>query len=256
MLQYVVPALASLAGTGAKYAIGSRNRTSRFGDTARGRLLQRWKEEGKYSPETRAKMVGRVANNTAGIAANQKAGIRGYLASRGMSNSISGAKLISSPETQHMNAVSRASENIEMANDQSKKVAEESLAAGKDQYAQARKAERDQLNAELFGGVTAGVAGLAQGVDRGIAMSKLETIPGFKEYALANRAGVRLPYGGIHVPKDLPDIPNLSEMNEDDVWSWAMNYPDKDKAKMAIDFWMINRGQTPTGVTPEQVGGL
>lgn len=162
MALWAVPAIAQGVGAVASYFSARKNRTPRFEDTAQGRYLKKTSKQGVYTPYQQATVTAKAARGASAIANTQQSNMRGYLAARGMQNSVVGARALSEPQNNVQEITANAAENIALQNEQSKLAAKEAYLAGTDQARGIRQQEKSAATANLVGGL-AGAAGAAVG---------------------------------------------------------------------------------------------
>ena len=138
------PAAAMAAGSAINAGTQLLNRTPKFKHSARGRELTRQSREGAIP-------VGRIAARVGNQAASQQADIRGYLAARGQSGSIAGARALAQPGIESQ----RITGDLAERNELTKTSAREQLAAGTDQANAQRRGE----TIGAVGGLVSGLAG-------------------------------------------------------------------------------------------------
>ena len=150
-----ISAISSLVGH------AGRKKTPSFGNTPYGRYLQKVSEEGMYSPEVEREMVGRVAGQAGNISQIRKAGIRGQLESKGLGNSISGARLLSDPEREQQRTVTDYTSRLDEREGIAKGNALRDFAIGKTQSEGQKRMEDSQAKAKLIGGLGGAAASAA-----------------------------------------------------------------------------------------------
>ncbi len=164
------PALLAAGIQGGKSLIGwlqkRRNKIPSFGGTEYGKYLKGVSEMGIISPTEQSNLISRSASLSGNVAANNRAGIRGYLESRRMGNSIASASALAQPELQLQRDIYGTSQDIELENERSKSLAEEGYARESYQNMLQRKGQSRADFGELISGVadagTTGVLGYYQ----------------------------------------------------------------------------------------------
>ena len=161
---WVLPAV--MAGqAGLKY-LTSRSRTPAFEKTATGKRLSEISETGAISRAEQGGVIGQVASRASNVAQGRRAGIRGYLESRGMGSSVAGARALDAPGRDVQRSVAETTRGLGVANERTKNIAALGLAQGRDRSADIRRSERRQRTSDLIGGLTgaltAGITGTPQ----------------------------------------------------------------------------------------------
>jgi len=235
---FFIPAIGQSAASLLGYFL--RKKKPRYESTARGKYLMGLSRYGKYSPRARRSILGGVSRSTGNVAQQQKASIRGLLASRGLGESISGISLLSEPEIRRMAALANVEERLGRESELSKAGAREAFAAEKAQSEEQRRLEEQQARMSLLQGLT-GAAGQAY---QGYQLGKLagietkgpggEVIKPYKPLATAVAAGMKIPSFGYKYFIEQPEksesgMPDISGMSEEE-------------AERAILLWMLSGG--------------
>jgi len=153
------------AGIGAGQAIGGyfagrKDRKRKFGETARGRNLQKTVKEGAISPELMNQLLGRQNRALSGVSESEMSARRGEAVSAGLEGSIASRRFIREPALARQRQLGETSRGLAAENAQSKIDAERAFASEKTDYnEQQRAAKRDAL-VGLIGGVGGAAAGL------------------------------------------------------------------------------------------------
>lgn len=200
-------------GAGLSYLSARKNRTPGFQKTAYGKLLKERAKTGVYSPGRQRNIISRTGRAAGDAAYQNQQDIRGYLTSRGMENSISGAALMNQPNQDRLKAMAESSEKISMLNEQSKIDAESMFAQGINETDAIKRGEKQQAQQALISNMT----GAASGYMQNRAQQQQQTA---QQNALA-----------------IPE--NIFSMNEDEVLSWAAMYPDQERARKIVDLWFM-----------------
>jgi len=172
--------IALAAASGVK-ALGSyaynrykNNKRPKFGDSAYGEELQRIGREGKFSGNARNDIVGRTARESANIGQTGKASFAGRLASQGLEGSVAGQRGLNEFDIQRQEDVSRAGQDVELQNEQSK--VDANLSYGQQLLADEQGlSDRHQQNAgQLISGLGSAAAQGITGYFQGKAMTLAE----------------------------------------------------------------------------------
>ena len=161
MWQYLIPAGIQTTSSLLKY--GTRKKTPSFANTSYGRYLRKLREEGKYSPEVRSRMLGQVSSQAGNVAQQERARTRGLLEYSNMGESIAGIRELNAPGLERMRTVAGAGERLGIENELSKQQAGLQYAQLDTASQMQRKQEAQQAIGDLIGGFEgAGMMGITE----------------------------------------------------------------------------------------------
>ena len=172
MAWWMVPAI---GGGNSLLGYVTRKKRPGFGKTPLGQELSRVGKEGMYSPEMRGQIMGQVGSQTGNVAEQTKATLRGYLASRGMDNSVAGVRTLASPDLNRQRIMGDTGANLNIQNEQSKANAKMQYAQARTNWGEQGRQEENAARGQLLGGL--GNAGMSavngyQGYTQGLEYNK------------------------------------------------------------------------------------
>lgn len=203
----------AIKGVGALAKYWARPKRPTFGKTTLGQYLHKLSQTGKYSPVAMRNIMSGMGRTGGNIAQSTRTGVRGWLTSHGMGDSIAGARALATPGLQHGRTMSDAAERLETENELSKQMAEEALAREGTAWGEARRTEKAGSMQDFFGGLEGAATG-----------------------GLGAYAGMQ---GTM--------MPDFSGMDEKGVLDWAYKQPDYEKAIMYLIRTGVLKGPVNTG---------
>ncbi|MFH1319368.1 MAG: hypothetical protein ABII90_01780 [Bacteroidota bacterium] len=215
LLAAAIPAGISAIGSGINYLARRKKRTPTFASTEYGKYLRQLAEQGIYNPALRQTMIAGAGRQSGNIASQRIAKSKGYLASRGMGNSVAGARLLAQPGIERQRGIQDYEQNLMIKNEMSKQQARQQLAQGITGAEDIRRQEGKEDISQLIGGITGAVG---QGVGNYMQLKQLEDLKSYRE-GMAEAAMARAKAGSdIPMPRyDAPDSDWLT-------WGKEMGY--------------------------------
>ena len=166
-----------------------------FEHTFAGKQLKKTSEEGRFAPGVRQNILNLMGARAGGEMSRRTASTRGFLASRGMTDSmggtsISAARLMDAPRRDLQRMLTSKGTELDIMNEQSKVDALERLAAGKDISREKKQAWQQDFYSSVGQGVEdlgrdVGVGLMTGGGWKGAGQSMLmggENYMGMKQY--------------------------------------------------------------------------
>ena len=154
MLAAFIPAAFALGKAGLEYYNASKNKPAPFENTDEAKYLANVRENGVIAPGERRGLLGRAGAVAGNQASQRKADIRGGLISRGMGNSISGARLLDTPGRDTQRTLTNTGVNLDIMNEQSKNTAAQQYATKSTNRDDMRTQYSKQMTSGLIGGLT------------------------------------------------------------------------------------------------------
>jgi hypothetical protein len=136
-----------------KWIYNKFNKPKSFDKTPYGERLKLLKTQGIYSPSMRTDMIGDVGRTTGNVAQGQRTNYLGRLENMGMGNSIAGQRGVNEIESNKMQQVANATNQIDRENELSKVKAADEYAQAKTNYQQMVSQGNQQNNAQLIQGL-------------------------------------------------------------------------------------------------------
>ncbi len=142
------------AGAGINYLLNRKKKPPKFANTEYGRYLKQLSEQGMYNPALRQSMMGQAGRESGNVAGQHYMQSKGYLTSRGMGNSVAGARLLAQSGIERQRAMQGFGERMTVENEQSKQTALSQYVQGVTGADEQRRLESKQNVSNLIGGLT------------------------------------------------------------------------------------------------------
>jgi hypothetical protein len=161
MAWWILPAAAKGLATVYDYAKRRKNRIPAFESTDYGKYLKDVSEKGSIPPEQKMALMRRATTEAGVQAQRRKSYIQGRLIKGGMEGSVAGVAELAKPDIETQRLAQTTSENIDLANVDTKRQAAREFAMQKYQNSLARSEQNRQDTGAL-------VSGLADTVGTGV----------------------------------------------------------------------------------------
>ncbi len=259
MAWWILPAAAKGLATVYDYAKRRKNRIPAFESTDYGKYLKDVSEKGSIPPEQKMTLMRRATTEAGVQAQRRKAYIKGRLIKSGMEGSVAGVAELAKPDIETQRLAQTTSENIDLANVDTKRQAAREFAVQKYQNSVARSEQNRQDTGALVSGlaetVGTGVQGYLQ--DRAYKSAE-ESRTALEKYrqTMAEAAAARAKAGSD------TSVPDASAPDSDWLmWGKKMGYKPDETLIFRDDYLMellkknsIKRIRS-SGINPKTFGG-
>jgi hypothetical protein len=160
MLPYWLPQAAKSASN---FVTSLFNRPKNMRDTGYGQYLNKIRTEGVINPLEKRQIMGGVARTSGALGGRRREAYLGRLQAAGAGGSIAGEERAADFGSELQQQLGETSQNVDVANVQSKRAAEEAYAQGVDQQEEAKKNWGQNLVQNILGGGAAVLQSVRQG---------------------------------------------------------------------------------------------
>ena len=168
------------------YLSSRKNRGTRwYKNTAQGKEQLRISREGKYSPQALQTLLGRQGSALGQGANRQRVNLRGFLANRGMENSIAGAGQLRAIDAGVGERQAEYSSELGVENELAKNAARLQYAQGSDAYGAMQRGQNQQQTTDLMTGIGSAGTSAAGTYQQGQQMSQYNDLMGQYEAAIS-----------------------------------------------------------------------